>query len=253
MLQTFTPSDARCLRVSTPARGCAGAAAGPTWNTRRQREASVLSAAEEGELLRRGLVGSPPEAGALVRYLAPVVQVRVGRALACSAGGSRRRNLREEVEDMSQEVFTTLFADDAKVLRAWSPERGLSLRNFVGMVARRKTNGLLGVRKRNPWYEQPMDDAAVERALPEAADAESRVVAKQVMAEAMRRTAAAQSERGRLMLQLMIRDGKSNPEVVEATGLKLDAVYQWRSRLTRVLRQHLEELMDEDPGTGGLR
>jgi len=44
------------------------------------------------------------------------------------------RDVRQEVADLIQEVFMALFADDARVLRSWQPERGLSLDNFVGLV-----------------------------------------------------------------------------------------------------------------------
>lgn len=205
-----------------------------------------MSTGEETELLRLGLVGGRQELNALVMYLMPVVQLRVGRVLAGAAGGSRRRNLREEVEDMAQEVFALLFEHDAKILRAWSPDRGLSLRNFVGMVARRKARAILGVRKRNPWYEEPIEDSVVERALPEAADAERRLAAKELLAKAMARLEAEQSERGRRLAELIFKDGLTNPEIVSATGLKTDAVYQWRSRLTRALRKHIDTLMAEE-------
>lgn len=204
-----------------------------------------LSTVEEGTLLEAGLVGSEADVSRLVVYLMPVVQARVAQVLSTAAGGSRRRNLREEIEDLSQDVFTTLFDKDARILRAWSPNRGLSLRNFVGMVARRKANATLSVRKRNPWYEEPMDDAAVERALPEAAGAEEELAAKQVVREAIRRLEEEQTERGKRLLELIVKDGLSNAEVAEATGMSDSAVYQWRSRLTRALRKHVDELLAE--------
>jgi DNA-directed RNA polymerase specialized sigma subunit len=102
------------------------------------------------------------------------------------------------------------------------------------------------VRKRNPWYEEPIEDSVVERALPEAADAERRLAAKELLAKAMARLEAEQSERGRRLAELIFKDGLTNPEIVSATGLKTDAVYQWRSRLTRALRKHIDTLMAEE-------
>lgn len=220
-------------------------AARSTLATSRDQEIR-LSTGEETELLRQALTGGRHQLNALVSFLMPVVQLRISRVLSTAAGASRRRNLREEVEDMSQEVFATLFDNDAKVLRAWSPDRGLSLRNFVGMVARRKAHAILSVRKRNPWYEEPIEDSVVERALPEAADAEGSLAAKQIIATAMARLEAEQSERGKHIAGLIFKDGLDNAEVVAATGLKTDAVYQWRSRLTRALRKHIDTLMAEE-------
>jgi RNA polymerase sigma factor (sigma-70 family) len=209
--------------------------------------AATVSTEDERLLLERGLTGSPAEVQALVRYLLPVIQVRVGRVLAASGGGGRR-NLREEIEDLTQDVFTTLFERDGAVLRCWSPSRGLSLRNFVGMVARRKASAVLAVRKRNPWYEEPMEAEAVERALADVQGAESALAAKELAQEALRRTSEEQSERGKRLLELMIDQGQSNEEVQAETGMSDSAVYQWRSRLTRTLRKHFEAVFHEGGG-----
>ena len=47
---------------------------------------------------------------------------------------SAGRDIRQEVEDLSQEVFLQLFAEGGRVLATWQPERGLTLLNFVGLV-----------------------------------------------------------------------------------------------------------------------
>ena len=77
-------------------------------------------------LLERVLAGDAASSRALVAALLPVVQARVARVLVRRRGGSGR-DVRQEVEDLSQEVFAILFADGARVLRAWDPSRGLSL------------------------------------------------------------------------------------------------------------------------------
>ena len=76
--------------------------------------------------------------------LTPVIQARVARTLLAHrsrlAGG---RDVRQEVEDLSQDVFLALFDRDGHVLRSWEPERGLSLENFVGLVAERQVLSFL--------------------------------------------------------------------------------------------------------------
>jgi hypothetical protein len=205
----------------------------------------------EGDLLRRGLVGDLAALQQLVAWLTPTVQVRCARALLASAGAARR-DLREEVEDMAQEVFTCLFEHDARVLRSWDPSRGLSLRGFVGMVARRRVGAILAVRKRNPWYEEPMEAEAVDRALSEVGEVEVRLGAHQVLTEALRRTDAGLSERGRQLLEWMIRDGLPNEELRERTAMSDAALYQWRSRLTKAVREQVEALLNEGGGSGGV-
>jgi RNA polymerase sigma-70 factor (ECF subfamily) len=67
------------------------------------------------------------------------------------------------VEDLSQEVFLTLFSRDAHVLRSWQAERGSSLESFVGLVAERQVLSFLrgggaemsgnASQARNPWMD----------------------------------------------------------------------------------------------------
>lgn len=203
---------------------------------------------EELRLVALAVAGRMDAMERLVAWLTPVIQVRAARALLAGSGGAHR-NLREEVEDMTQEVFTTLLEHQGRVLRAWRPGAGLSLRNFVGMVARRRVGAIMSVRKRNPWYEEPVDDGAVERALPTTIDAEARVGAAQVVTEALRCTGAELSERGQAMLGWMIRDGLTSDEIRARTAMTDAAIYQWRSRISRSLRAHVERLMSEDGST----
>src|SRR4029077_16697505 len=105
--------------------------------------------------LRRSLSGDPESETRLVAVLTPVVHIRVARKLRAlqylSAGG---RDVRQEVEDLCQDVFLALFQRDAHVLRAWRPERGLSLESFVGLVAERKVFTFFRNGRSNPWREE---------------------------------------------------------------------------------------------------
>src|SRR5262245_39126253 len=106
--------------------------------------------------VHRALAGDDQALNRLVAMLTPVIQSRVARGLLSRRVGSASgRNVRQEVEDLTQEVFLVLFADGGKVLRSWEPERGLTLPNFVGLVAERQTASILRSGKRNPWREDP--------------------------------------------------------------------------------------------------
>ena len=93
---------------------------------------------ETASLIRRALDGDQTALTELVAMLTPVIHAGVARTLLARrsllAGG---RDLRQEVEDLSQDVFLALFARDGRVLRSWQPELGLSLANFVELVAQR--------------------------------------------------------------------------------------------------------------------
>ncbi len=105
-------------------------------------------------LVGRALTGEPAALDRLAAVLTPVIQARVARTLLARrfrlAGG---RVVRQEVEDLCQDVFLALLARDGRVLRAWKPERGLSLENFVGLVAKCEVLSFLRSSRRNPWQE----------------------------------------------------------------------------------------------------
>lgn len=209
------------------------------------KEATLMDVPEESDLVARALAGHRPDVEALVRYLKPVLHVRCARALL-AVGAGAHRNLEEEVADLVQDVYATLFADGAKVLRAWSADRGLDLRGFVAMVARRRAAAILATRKRNPWTEEPMEAAAVERALPDVPDAERRLVSAEAVSRVVDRVAATQSERGREMLRWLLLEGLSHDELRERSGMSDAALYQWRSRILKAVRTAVDALAAED-------
>src|SRR5881394_2683976 len=94
------------------------------------------------DLIDQALAGRAEAARELVDLLYPAVQARVARVL-CRVGGRSSRNARQEVEDMSQEVFAFLFDQGGKPLRAWDPARGLSLESYAALLAERQTLSIL--------------------------------------------------------------------------------------------------------------
>ena len=195
-----------------------------------------LSQAELG----RALGGDPEALASLVHYLTPVVQTRVARVLLRRVE-SRAYDVRQEVEDLAQEVFVTLFADGARVLRTWDPDRGLSLRNFVGFVAERQVAGILRTGKRNPWTEDPTLTEELDRA-ESGAGPEDSIASRDVLQRLLRRLEERLSPLGRQLFDLIYLREQTVDEVEATTGLSADAVYAWRSRLRRLARGMLQEL-----------
>ena len=73
---------------------------------------------EAAKLLERALAGHADSVRALVDRLTPIIQARVARALTRAGRGSGR-DARQEMEDLVQDVFATLFKADGKALKAW--------------------------------------------------------------------------------------------------------------------------------------
>lgn len=193
--------------------------------------------------LTLALGGDAGELSRLVSWLTPVVQARVARVLL-RHGPMDGRDVRQEVEDLAQEVFVALFADDARVLRGWDPERGLSLRNFAGLVAERQSLSILRSGKRNPWTEDPTLNEELDRPTADAGP-DDVVVSRQLLRVLLRRLEEQLSPLGRQLFELIFLRECSVTAVGDATGMSADAIYAWRSRLRRLSRRLLSEVLAE--------
>jgi RNA polymerase sigma-70 factor (ECF subfamily) len=187
--------------------------------------------------IQRALAGERAAVDELVTQLSPVIQARAMRALVRRQAAAGGRDPRQEVRDLVQHVFMVLFADDGRVLRQWDPERGSSLPNFVGLVAEREVAAILRRRRRSPWGEHATEDEDLDRMVTAAPSAEGQVIARDTMRRVVAAARARLSERGVEMFQWIVVDGRSVEEVAELAQMTPDAVYAWRSRLARLLRE----------------
>ncbi|MCH9648231.1 MAG: hypothetical protein K0U98_08330 [Deltaproteobacteria bacterium] len=171
----------------------------------------------------------------LVDWLTPVVQVRVARSLLRNDRHQHGQDIRSIVEDIVQEVFVTLFAADARVLRQWQPDKGLSLANFVGLVAERRVQAVLRSARRNPWTEEPTELMQLESQAPDPGPEEV-TASREGLEVLLARLKEDLSPLGWKIFQLIFVLERSVPEVIRETSLSADAVYAWRSRLRRRAR-----------------
>ncbi|HET9227380.1 MAG TPA: hypothetical protein VFR31_11985, partial [Thermoanaerobaculia bacterium] len=123
----------------------------------------------------------------------------------------------------------------------WQAERGLSLENFVGLVAERQVVSFLRSGKRNPWKEDPspveeLDEPAMESGPEEVA------ASREQLGLLLDRLREKLTPLGYQIFLLLFVQELSIPEIMAATGLSADAVYAWRSRLRRLARQLLAEV-----------
>jgi DNA-directed RNA polymerase specialized sigma24 family protein len=186
------------------------------------------------ELITKALSREPAAVRALVDQLSPVIERRVAAALWRRAPG---RDIRTEVQDMTQDVFLSLFAGDGKALRAWDPERGMSLASFVGLLARHQVSSILRTGRTQPFRDEPTEAATLE-ALPDVGPAPEAVVgSRQEVVRLLERVRARLSARGQELFQRLVLDEESLDGLSVSTGLSRDALYQWRSRFTKLVRQ----------------
>jgi RNA polymerase sigma factor (sigma-70 family) len=201
-----------------------------------------MDAEDTVALVRDALAGDQTALTRLVAVLTPVIQSRVARTLLArrSLLGADR-NVRQEVEDLTQEVFLSLFTKGGHVLQSWEAERGLSLENFVGLVSERYVVSFLRSGKRNPWKEEPapvedLDGASADQGPEEVTASREQL---RLLLERLREKL---SPLGRHLFELLFVQERSLAETMAASGLSADAVYAWRSRLRRLAQEILAEL-----------
>ncbi len=199
-------------------------------------------------LVARVLAREPEATRTFVDRLLPVIQSRVARALLRRRSAAQGRDVRQDVEDHSQSVLLALFESDGRVLRAWDPDRGLSLKNFVGLVAERQVAGTLRSARRSPWTEDPtlgteLDELEDDRPSPE------RLATDRELASAvLDRMRARLSPLGLKLFEALMVEARPTEEVCSETGMARAALYTWRSRLTKLVKSIALEL-DGDGGT----
>lgn len=212
---------------------------------REARYGPAAMPADETPVLELALGGDSRALRELTASLLPIVQARVARALLRRSGQAAGRPIRQELEDLSHEVMLSLLADGARVLRSWRRERGVPLQAFVGFVAEREVASLMRTARRNPWTEDPTLSEGLDRG--DQGDFELRIESQQLLERLLDRLTEQLSPLGLRLFELLFIAQRTVPEVCTETGMNRDAVYAWRSRLSRVARQLCGELTGEPP------
>ena len=207
---------------------------------------------EPVHLVERALRGDRHAIEKLVTELSPVVQSRVAVVLWRSG----RRN-RQEVEDLTQDVFLQLFARGGAVLSSWDAGKGLSLTGFVGLVAERSVVSTLRSRRKSPYSMEPTEagrlQSVVDKPIHET-EPEGPAAARQMLRLLLAQMKQKLSEQGLEMFQRLYVWQQEPTQVAQETGLKMEAIYQWRTRLRKAMLEAKQELEGQradatEPGT----
>ncbi len=200
-------------------------------------------------LIRRAVARDREATVDLVGQLSPIIQARAARALLRRRGSAGGRDARQEINDLTQHVLMILFAEEGRALLRWDPEGGASLANFVGVIAEREIASILRSRRRSPWGEEPTEAGDLDEITRADPGHEERAISRDLLRIALDRARSRLSERGLEMFYWILVDGRSVEEICELAGMKADAVYAWRSRLARLLREIAEEVSSDPEGT----
>ncbi len=202
---------------------------------------------DDAPLIERCLARDPAAMRVLIDRLTPIVHARVSRVLLRLGRAARGRTLRQEVEDFTQEVFVSLFAQRARTLAAWRSDGGLSLNNFVGLVAERQTISILRSGRRSPWTEDPTFCDDLGRLGGHATGDQHRVLSLDELQRVLDGVRAQLSPKGLHLFELLMIEQLEVDAICAQTGMTVDAVYAWRSRLGKLARKVRAGLSGEPP------
>lgn len=192
------------------------------------------------------------EAGALddlVTRIDPVIRVRVTRVLLYRRPHAGR-DVSQEVDDLSQEILLRLFRNEARVLRAWDPDRGLSLLNFVGLIAERETSACLQSGRRSPWSDESLAPERLDAEVSRAPSAEQEVEASELLADLLDQLRQRLSPTGLELFRRLFVEEQEVSQVCSDLSMKPNAVHAWRSRLRRTVRELAGDFMSVSDDTG---
>ena len=195
-------------------------------------------------LIRKALGRDPDSVRALVDRLSPVIEGRVALTLWQRTS---RRDVRQEVKDMTQAVFLSLFEDDGKALRAWDPGRGSPLESFVALLAHRQVISILRRGRTTPWPDEPTDDAQLGAVDTDAPGPEMVIASREHLQLLLDRLREDLSPEGLDLFQRLIVDEEPIDEVSRKVNKTHATLYQWKSRLLKRVRQLSAEILAVPP------
>ncbi len=192
------------------------------------------------ELVRLALDGDADAQRRLIERLTPEIHFSVVKMLRCwRTGPASGRDLRQEIEDMVQEVFLELFEDDFKALRRWDPDR-LNLCGYVSYIARIRTAEVLRSR-RSPWRDDPTPDTSLDREAPRE-NPEGEIAWRDLLSKVYLCLFKGFSPYDAQLFDLLLVRLVSPQEVAAKVKKTVDAIYQWRSRLYKKARKCRDKL-----------
>ncbi|MEM7154812.1 MAG: sigma-70 family RNA polymerase sigma factor [Myxococcota bacterium] len=164
----------------------------------------------------------------LARTLLPMTATAAGQELY-PFGAHYDRNAADLRHDVTQDVMVKLFANGGRVLRAWEPQLGLSLRGFIKRVVRFHVLQLFRTERSNPWRNDPAEPEQLDGLDPRPPELLHQLWLWQVRDQLLER----ETERGRKLYQALFVEQRAAEDIARDHDMTRDAVYQWRARFKR--------------------
>jgi RNA polymerase sigma factor (sigma-70 family) len=206
---------------------------------------------DDAELQKGALARDPEACRALIQKLSPIIHRRVASVLSRRSARMGHTPRRADILDLIQEVFVVLLDHDGRVLRAWDPRRGLSLANFVGLVAEREAGAILASGRRSAWAEDPTDEPWLAARADPAQLPESRASAREQLRVLLETLRARLTPRNFAIFEAMYVDDLEVDEVCARFETTPNAIYTLKSRIKKELGAMRIELGHAAPERAG--
>jgi DNA-directed RNA polymerase specialized sigma24 family protein len=239
--RSFT--NRHCCVVASAVRGCTASFAmlGPMGTEGR----TGLEDRGEG-LVAAVLAGDRTARHRFVVQLSPVVRHRVARVMLHMArGNAHQHTRRQDVLDLIQDVFLVLLRDNGKVLASWSGTEGLSLHNFVGLVAEREAAAILRSGRRSAWAEEPTDDVCETSVFANGYDSptpEGQAGARQELELLFAFVSERLSPRALELFRALFVNNEPLEDICARFAMTSTSVYTFRSRVRALVAQWHDEV-----------
>jgi|SRR5687768_4869210 len=200
---------------------------------------SIYEMERQRALIEGASAGERKAGCELVATLTPIIRARAARVLARTRGRFGEHAARFEVDDLTQEIWVMLLERRAHALRSWRPQAGLSLENFVGLVAQRRAISILRDKRSSADVEEPTERVGDVRHMSD--DPEVRASKRETLRVLGARLNRMLSPRARgLFDMLLVREEPLDQ--LSGYGMTHAALYAWRSRLSRLARNLVLEI-----------
>jgi len=136
-----------------------------------------------------------------------------------------------DAEDISQQVLLQMLTGARMLVSSWRPESGLSLVRFAGLVARRRTLDVL----RRERVRRASDETRQEEIAADC-DPQRELEQRELIAKVELALREQLSPLGLDMFARLYTRQQAVAEICQQTNLSQAAVYQWRTRLRKLLQ-----------------
>jgi RNA polymerase sigma-70 factor (ECF subfamily) len=199
------------------------------------------------DLLARAIAGERRAVHELLCAITPIIQARIARVLL-RRGAARSHDVRQEVLDLTQQVYVTLFDNSSRMLRAWDPARGMSLENYVGLIAEQQAIARHRGQEARLWHDLSLEGDDLDRSADSSRTPERIAASRELLGAIHERVRAKLTERGAELFHMLYIEGRSLDEVCSEMEMSANAVYAWRSRMGRLVEQIAGEILSEPHG-----